>query len=275
MSESFPAGWPKGRPMAVCVNIPLEWQDEGVSPGVTPMGNPLKPGYVDTAALQWGEYALKKGIYKMLDIAEAHKVKVTVPISGVIADKYPAAVKRVHSGGHEILGHGWVQNHLPAYMTREEEDADIKKCLAAFDKCIGARPIGFGTPRGTVSANTVELLARNGYKYYNDDMSTDVPHVQQTPGGPIVVVPYCMEVNDLPFHMKHGNPLSGMTDLVDDIIKGYPGIGSPPTVLDIVFHAQVSGRIVGLIQFNRILEMVRKVDWMWIATRGDVARLLM
>ena len=275
MSVSLPADWPKDRPMAVCINIPLEWQDEGVSPGVTPMGNPIKPGYVDTAALQWAEYALKKGIFKMLDIAEGCGVKVTCAASGVITEKYPEAIQRVHRGGHELQAHAWVQNQLPAYMSREEEDANIKKCIAGFEACIGTRPIGFGTPRGTVSPNTVELLVRNGFKYFNDDMSTDLPYRQQTPWGPFVVVPYGMEINDLPFHMRHGNPLHGMTDMVEDMIQGYPEIGSPPTVMDIVFHAQVCGRVTGLIQFKRVLEMVRKVDWMWVTTRGEVARLLM
>ncbi|OGA29508.1 MAG: hypothetical protein A3I01_14420 [Betaproteobacteria bacterium RIFCSPLOWO2_02_FULL_65_24] len=275
MSDHLPAGWPKNRPMAVCVNIPLEWQDEGVSPGVSPMGNPLKPGYLDTAALQWAEYGLKKGIHRMLDIAEACGVKVTCAASGVITGKYPDAIRRVHRGGHELQAHAWVQNQLPVYMSREEEDANIRKCIDGFQACIGSRPTGFGVPRGTVSPNTAELLVLNGFKYYNDDMSTDMPFVQQTPAGPIVVVPYGMEVNDLPFHMKHGNPLSGLTGLVADIIEGYPDIGSPPVVLDIVFHAQVTGHIVGLIQFKRILEMIRKVDWMWVTTRGEVARLMM
>jgi peptidoglycan/xylan/chitin deacetylase (PgdA/CDA1 family) len=239
------------------------------------MGNPLKPGYPDTASLQWAEYALKKGIYRMLDIAESCGVKVTSSTSGIITEKHPAAIKRLHSGGHEIQSHCWAQGQLPVYMKREEEEANLKKCLDAFEKCIGIRPAGFGTPRGTVSANTVELLAANGVRYYNDDMSTDMPYIQETPAGPVAVVPYGMEVNDLPFHMRHGNPLRGMTDLVADIIKGYPEIGMPPTILDVTFHAQVAGRIVGAIQFKRILDMITKVDWMWVTTRGGIADLIL
>ena len=275
MTYQLPKGWPKDRPMAVCINIPLEWWVEGDSPGVSPFGNPLKPGFKDTASLQWAEYALKHGIYRMLDIAEAAGVRVASSASGIITETHPDALKRLHEAGHEIQAHCWAQGQLPIYMDREEEDANMKMCLEAFDKCLGLRPTGFGVPRGTVSPNTEELLVENGFKYYSDDMSTDMPYLKQTPAGPIAIVPYDMEVNDLPFHMRHGNPLPGFTDLVADIIKGYPEIGSPPTVLDVTFHAQVCGRIVGAIQFKRILDMLKQVDWIWLTTRGEIAKLIL
>ena len=275
MVYQLPEGWPKDRPMAVSINIPLEWWAEGDSPGVSPLGNPLKPGYQDTASLQWAEYALKHGIYRMLDIAEAADVKVTSSVSGIITQTYPDALKRLHEAGHEIQAHCWAQGQIPIYMDREEEDANIKMCLEAFDKLLSLRPAGFGVPRGTVSPNTEELLVENGFKYYNDDMSTDMPYVKETSAGPIAVVPYDMEVNDLPFHMRHGNPLPLLTELVADIIKGYPEIGSPPTILDVTFHAQVCGRIVGAIQFKRVLDMLKQVGWIWLTTRGEIAKLIL
>ena len=275
MASELPKGWPADKPMAVSINIPLEWWHEGDSPGVSPMGNPLKPGFKDTASLQWAEYALTHGIYRMLDIAESCGVKVTSSVSGIISESHPETLKRLHDGGHEIQAHCWAQGQLPIYMSREEEDANMKQCIEAFDKSLGMVPKGFGVPRGTVSENTAELLAANGFQYYNDDMSTDMPYVQETPAGPVAVVPYDMEVNDLPFHMGHGNPLPAFTDLVADVIKGYPEIGSPPTILDMTFHAQVTGRIVGAIQFKRILEMIKSVDWMWVTTRGKIADLVL
>lgn len=275
MGSKLPEGWPKDKPMAVSINIPLEWWEKGDSPGVSPFGNPLRAGYQDTASLQWAEYALKHGIHRMLDIAEAAGVKVTSSVSGIIAESYPDALKHLHEGGHEIQAHGWAQGQLPIYMERDEEDAHIKKCLEAFDKCLGLRPVGYGVPRGTVSPNTDELLVENGFRYYNDDLSTDMPYVKETPAGPLAVVPYDMEVNDLPFHMRHGNPLPGFTDLVADVIKGYPEIGSPPTILDVTFHAQVCGRIVGAIQFKRVLDMLKQVDWIWLTTRGEIAKLVL
>ena len=273
MSTALPAGWPADRPMAVSINIPLEWWVAGDSPGVSPMGNPLKAGVKDTAALQWAEYALKHGIYRMLDIADELDVKVTSSCSAIITETYPDTLRRLHDAGHEIQAHAWAQGELAAYMSREEEDENIKKCIGAFEKCLNWVPKGYGVPRGTVSENSAELLAANGFKYYNDDMSVDMPYVQETPAGPIAVVPYDMEVNDLPFVMRYGNPLPGFTDLVRDVIEGYPEIGSPPAILDITFHAQVAGRVVGLIQFKRILQMLKEVPWIWLTNRGEIAKL--
>ncbi|MFM9967617.1 MAG: hypothetical protein ACKVQK_04320 [Burkholderiales bacterium] len=81
------------------MNIPLEWREDGDWPGVSPMGNPLKPGYPDTSSLQRAEYALKKCIYRMLDIAQSCGVKVTSSTSGIITEKHPAAIQRLHSWG--------------------------------------------------------------------------------------------------------------------------------------------------------------------------------
>ena len=275
MKNELPEGWPKDKPMAVSVNIPFEWWVEGDSPGVSPMGNPLKPGYKDTAALQWAEYALKHGLYRMLNIAENLDVKVTSSVSAIITESHPEALKRLDSGGHEIQAHAWAQGELAVYMSREEEDANIKRCMEAFDKCLGYIPKGYGIPRGTISENSAELLAANGFKYYNDDMSAEMPYVEETPAGPIAVVPYDMEVNDLPFAMRYGNPFPEFTKLVEDVITGYPDIGSPPAVLDITFLAQVAGRVVGLIQFQRILKMLKKTPWIWLTTRGEIAKLVL
>lgn len=42
MAAELPEGWPQDKPMAVCVNIPLEWWEDGVSPGTAPQANPLR-----------------------------------------------------------------------------------------------------------------------------------------------------------------------------------------------------------------------------------------
>lgn len=275
MTTKLPKGWPEDRPMAVCINIPLEWWPEGVAPGVSPFGNPLRKDVVDTAARQWAEYGLNVGAIRLAEIAESFGFKFSSHASGILMEERPDLVKRIHDGGHEIMAHCWTQHRLLCYMTREEEDQEMKRCAEAQEKLLGERPLGFAVPRGMLSANSEELMAINGYKFYADDMSGDMPKIKETKAGPVVCVPYDMEVNDLGFHLKHGNPLMRLPEVVKDIMEGYPKIGYPPTVLDIGFHAHVSGRIAGSIQFLKIMEILASTPHVWVTTRTQIAKSML
>ena len=275
MAVELPEGWPQDKPMAVCVNIPLEWWEEGVSPGTAPQANPLRDGVVDTAAIQWAEYAMTTGIHRMCDIAEEFGVKIGCHASAIVTKSHPEALRRVFGGGHEIQAHCWAQHQLLCYMDREEEDAHMKMCNEAYEGLLGERPVGFALPRGMLSPNTEELLAINGFKFYADDMSSDMPTVKETPHGPVVCIHYDLEINDLPFYMRYGNPLRELPKIVEDLIDGYPKIGMPPTVADMTFHAQVSGRIIGSIQFRKIMEMIAEVPWIWVTTRTEIADIML
>ena len=54
--------WPGGKPIAVMFNICLEAWSDGNAPGISPMGNPLPAGVLDTMAISWASYGAKCGI---------------------------------------------------------------------------------------------------------------------------------------------------------------------------------------------------------------------
>ena len=53
--------WPGGKPIAVIFNVCLEAWSDGKAPGISPMGNPLPPGALDTMAISWASYGVKRG----------------------------------------------------------------------------------------------------------------------------------------------------------------------------------------------------------------------
>lgn len=274
MPHPVPNGWPKDRPLAISVNIMCEKWSEGGAPGLGPMGNPLRPGTLDTAHLHWSEYGWTTGIYRLLEVVESVGIKATIGFNGAVVEEAPEAVKRAHEGGHLLRGHAWAQDIFQPYMTREEEDADIKRFVAAFENCVGERPYGFGSPRGTTSEHTAELLVRNGFRWMVDAMNSDVPYQHETPAGPIVIVPWTMDINDLPMTIKYGNQPNIYPNTLKDILDGYHTIGSPNAVLDLGVHAHIFGRPNGAIQFKKALEMVKACDFAWITNREELASLV-
>ena len=48
--------WPGGKRIAVVFNVCLEAWSDGKAPGISPMGNPLPAGVLDTMAISWAAY---------------------------------------------------------------------------------------------------------------------------------------------------------------------------------------------------------------------------
>lgn len=270
---AVPAGWPKDRPLAVCVDIMCEaWTDDS-APGIGPMGNPLKPGFEDTQARSWALYGMNVGAWRLLDIVKAMKVPASVYASGMIAERWPDLVRRVLADGHPLATHAWAQNIYPVYQKREDEEADLVRQLAAF-ATLGHRPRGFASPRGTNSPNTLELLAKHGFKWTIDRFDQDTPYLEQTKAGPLAVVPFTMEVNDLPLYVRYGNVPEEYTRVLQRVLERYESIGRPPMILDITAHAHVFGRPAGAVEFRAAIEAAKASPHVWFTTHSQLADLV-
>ena len=66
--------WPEGKPIAVILNVCLEAWSDGKAPGISPMGNPLPPGALDTMAISWAAYGQKCGVYRLIDVLKVQDV---------------------------------------------------------------------------------------------------------------------------------------------------------------------------------------------------------
>ncbi len=97
--------WPGGKRIAVVFNVCLEAWSDGKAPGISPMGNPLPAGVLDTMAISWAAYGVKTGIYRLLEAFKRHGAKSSVMVNAVIAERAPEAVKAVADGGHGVLSH--------------------------------------------------------------------------------------------------------------------------------------------------------------------------
>ncbi|MCH2548924.1 MAG: polysaccharide deacetylase family protein [Alphaproteobacteria bacterium] len=273
-AKELPVGWPKGKKLAVSVNIMCEAWTDDAAPGIGPMGNPLKPGFLDTQARSWAEYGINIGAHRLLDIIGEAGVPCGTYASGIIAEKWPELLKRIDREGHFIGAHSWMQNTLPVYLEPEDEAAQLKRGVELFSDVIGKRPEGFASPRGTPSAHTCELLVENGFKWHIDHFNSDLPYLMETKKGPLAIVPFTMEVNDLPLYMRFGNPPEVFSQTLRRIVENYSEIGSPPAVLDITAHAHVFGRPFGAIEIKAAIDIVKNVDWIWMTTHQELAELV-
>src|ERR1700742_3973581 len=99
--------WPSDKRIAVVFNVCLEQWSDGKAPGISPMGNPLPAGVLDTMAISWAAYGVKVGIHRLLDGFRNHGAVASVMVNAVIAERSPQTVKAVADAGHEVLSHSY------------------------------------------------------------------------------------------------------------------------------------------------------------------------
>src|ERR1700730_15143442 len=169
--------WPNGKRIAVVFNVCLEAWSDGKAPGISPMGNPLPPGVLDTMAISWAAYGVRTGIYRLLSAFARHGAKASVMINAIIAERAPEAVKAVAEAGHEVLSHSYAMDVIPALLSDEEERRNIERCTMLLQKASGRPVRGWLSPRGTSRAQTPHLLAEAEYTWYGDVFDSDLPYV--------------------------------------------------------------------------------------------------
>jgi peptidoglycan/xylan/chitin deacetylase (PgdA/CDA1 family) len=269
---SLPKGWPVGQPLAISVSVMLEGWSDDAAPGIGPMGNPLKTGVLDLQARSWAEYGPRVGAWRLLDLLADAKARAVFYVSGVVAERFPELMRAIVQAGHVVAAHGWSQHIIPAYQVEHEEKLDLQRCLAVLKQSTGREVAGWLSPRCTPSTRTSELLAAAGIDWHADFFDDDLPSRRSTNSGPIVAVPFTMEVNDMPLYVRYGSEPEAFTRTLERIVAGWPRLGRRPGCLDITVHAHVFGRPMGAIEFAKSLELAgRYSEWAWLTDHAALA----
>jgi peptidoglycan/xylan/chitin deacetylase (PgdA/CDA1 family) len=267
--------WPGGKRLAVFFRVAFEGWSDGHWPGVGPMGNPLKPGFPDLNALGFAEYGPRRGIFRALETLARHDIKATVMLNGVMAERHPETVKAISDQGHDIVAHSYAMDIIPIYLTEEEERANIRRTVDAIVKVTGKRPTGWISPRSTPSPRTGRMLAEEGFEWHGDSLNDDLPYCVQFPAGRLVSFSSNMECNDLPLYMRHGNPPRVMLEIFEDWLDYARKYEQGAARLDPTIHSHVFGRPVGMAVFNRMMEIAKAADDIWIGTRSGAVKHLL
>jgi len=264
--------FPGGRRIAVVFNIAYEAWSDGKAPGIGPMGNVLQPGYFDTNAHSWASFGPVRGIQRLLGIAERNGVKTSVMVNGVLAERHPDTVRRIHDLGHEVLAHSWGMDVIPVYLDEAAERENIRRNVAALARATGARPVGWLSPRGTGSLVSPRLLAEEGFLWHGDCNDDDLPYIVDAGGKRLVAIPLTMDVNDLPHSVRYGNPPRALLELFTDTLAADRTREDGPLMIDVTAHTHVYGRAFGAWVFDEAMRVAKRAREVWIGTRAEMAR---
>ncbi len=269
MKKSPKWAWPNGKRIAVVFNVCLEAWSDGKAPGISPMGNPLPAGVLDTMAISWAAYGVEVGIHRLMDAFARHGTKASVMTNAIIAERSPETVKAIADRGHEVLSHSYAMDVIPALLSDEEERANIGRCTTLLENASGRKVVGWLSPRGTSKPSTPRLLAESGYRWYGDVFAADLPYVESHGNKKIVAIPLSYDVNDMP-SMKYGHPPRMMLESFAEVIDIARG-GNELRIIDVTGHAHIFGRHRGAHFYERIVAQAMSAPDIWVGTRAEVA----
>lgn len=213
---------------------------------------------VNHFSLSFADYGWKAGAWRLMSLLERLGLRGQVYTNGLAAEQRPDVVAAMAAAGHEIVGHGWVNDHhLFTDDDYEKEREEIRRCTRALTDAAKVRPVGWVSPAYMGSKNTLELLKAEGYIWSGDDASDDLPFIKPTPSGDMVIMPVTgYASNDLGMWLTPRNPpgiiWEGFKDTLDCMLEeaqaGYVGW------TEIVLHCHIAGRPTLIPTVRRCLE---------------------
>jgi peptidoglycan/xylan/chitin deacetylase (PgdA/CDA1 family) len=214
-------------------------------------------------------YGARAGLWRILDLFDAHAAKATFSACGRAVAATPLLAAEPHARGHEVSAHGW-RWETHAHMPEATERAVIARTVAAITQACGARPVGWHT-RSACSPNTRRLLLEEGgFRYDSDCYDDDLPRLH-APGH--VILPYAFDTNDMRFSPGGGfiQPEDFARYCIGAIDWMLREGRTRPAMLSIGLHLRIIGRPARMSGLEAVLAHAARTPGIWIARRRDIA----
>ncbi|MGH7088455.1 MAG: polysaccharide deacetylase family protein [Stellaceae bacterium] len=193
----------------------------------------------DVCNWSWHEYGMRVGVWRFFEALDKIKARATLSINAGVVEHYPRVAEAARERQWEFMGHSYVQ--MPIHQLDNERDT-IDRALDRLQAFTGKRPRGWLGPGLTETYDTPDLLAAAGVEYVGDWVYDDEPTRIATAHGPLVTLPYTVEINDIPLAMVQHHP----SDLLlrrasDQFDRLYAEGGARAKFLSIAIHPYITG----------------------------------
>ena len=256
--------WDIGKPMARQV-LPA------------PTGVPMLP---DVPNWSWHEYGMRVGVWRFFDLFARLGIRPTLSINARVCEDYVRVAQQAKDAGWEFMGHSYEQGPI---HKEPDQAAMIARSMGILEKFTGKRPVGWLGPGLTETYETPELLAAAGVKYIGDWVYDDEPTMVRTEKGPLVTLPYSVELNDIPMMIvQHHESDYLLKRTIDQFDRLYAEGASRAKICALAIHPYISGQPHRIKYLEQIYDHVNKQDGVlhwngeqildWYLAQTDAAR---
>lgn len=268
-SERPPLAPPQGKPLIVHLLVAIEnWRFDDHMPRQIIPGPHGVRSVPDVVNWSWAEYGMRCGMPRLLRVLGERKLKADACISASVIDVYPSVAEAIREQGWEFQGHGMHQKAA----SESDERTIIKQALDKLEAFCGYRPRGWTGPGMKETDDTLDHLRAEGVIYTCDWIVDDLPCWIRTKHGPMVAVPYTLELNDSVLYAVEKHSSSEQYDRLKYTLEGLDKeLEHSPRVVSLSLHHHLNGvpHRVGFLEKMLDLLLARK-DTIFM-TGGQIA----
>jgi peptidoglycan/xylan/chitin deacetylase (PgdA/CDA1 family) len=254
-----PLRLPGGARIAVWTIVNLEVWDIG-----RPMARQILPAPTGQALLpdvpnwSWHEYGMRVGFWRFHKLLSQLGIRPTLSINARVCEDYERVAAAARDAGWEFMGHAYDQ--MPIHKI-DDQRGMIHRSMDLLERFTGRRPVGWLGPGLTQTLETPELLKEAGVQYIGDWVWDDEPSEISTAHGPLVTLPYTVELNDIPtMIVQHHESPYWATRCKDMFDRLHMEGAERAKIMAIAIHPYISGQPHRIKYLEDVYEYCRQQD---------------
>ncbi len=261
---------PEGKPLIVHLVVNVEhWEFDQAMPRkilTAPHGRETIP---DVPNFGWVEYGMRCGMPRILEMFADRGLPASASINAGVVDAYPACAEAIHAAGWEFIGHGI---HQRSVETESDEAGLIAAALDRLKRFTGKPVRGWLSPGLRETFDTPDLLKAAGIEYVCDWVLDDLPCWMTTSHGPMIAMPYTLEINDSVIYAVERHSSPEMYQRLKDTLEAFDReLAREPRVLTLALHPHLIGVPHRIGYLAKMLDLLQIRDDTVFMTGGQFA----
>ena len=259
-----------GKPLIVHIVVNVEYW-----PFDQPMPRKLIPGphgndkIPDVPNFSWVEYGMRTGFPRIVEALKRRGLPASTMLNATVIDVYPRVAEVMLEANWEFIGHGWTQKAL---QNEPDEVAVIDKCMERIQRFTGKPMRGWMGAGLSETVNTPDVLKSRGVDYTCDWVIDDLPTWMRTKHGPLMAVPYSLDLNDGPPWAGWGMHSNVQYDRVMWTLETFEEeLQTNCRVLALPLHPHLVGVPHRMNWFNKILDVLTARNDTVFVTPSEIA----
>lgn len=218
-----------------------------------PTGDATLP---DVPHWSWHEYGMRVGFWRFFELYEKLRMRPTLAINARVCLDYPRVAQACKDAKWEFMGHSFEQGPIHG---EKDQPAMIERTLSTIQQFTGKRPVGWLGPGLTETYDTPDYLAAAGIKYIGDWVYDEEPTEIETKHGPLVALPYTIELNDISMMVvQHHEAAYWTQKCIDAFDRLYEESARRSKFMAIAIHPYISGHPFRIKYLEAIYEHIAK-----------------
>jgi allantoinase len=221
----------------------------------------------------WRDYGNRVGLWNLLALLDELDIPAAHNINAAVLDACPEIAPALMARGDEFVGHGRTNSERQDGLWDEDERRLITESRDILTRHAGKPPQGWMGPWIAESAVTLDLLREEGFTYVMDWPADDQPFWMTTRAGPILSVPYSIEINDSPAVIaRHHTGRQFAEFITDQFDMMLEQSAKRPMVCSIVLHPFIIGQPSRLKPFREAMaRILEQRDQLWLTRPAEIA----